>query len=79
MSNTTRLTVRLPHQYAEALARRATVGGYASPSQLARCVLIRFLEWQQRQLPKPEHVEWAEELVADYLDPAQRKNINERL
>lgn len=57
----------------------AAAGGFKSASELMRCVAIQFIEWKERQRPKPDYAEWSEGLTADYLDPAQRKNINERL
>lgn len=77
---TERIGVRLPKTCLEQLKSAAESGGYSSPCQLARCVLIRFLDYRKKSGKElDEHVDWIESLVEDHLDPKQRKRINERL
>lgn len=74
-----RISIRLPDEYVTALRAAAEAGGYSSPGQLARCVLVRFLNFRERVRPDDRYTEWAETLVADHLDPRRRSDINERL
>lgn len=77
---TERIGVRLPKTCLEQLKTAAEAGGYGSPCQLARCVIIRFLDYRNRTgNGLDEHADWIESLVEDHLDPKHRKRINERL
>lgn len=75
-----RLNVRLPEKYIREIEAAARAGGYASSCQLARCVLVRFIDYCRRTQAKMEqHEEWIDEFIADHADPQQRRQINERL
>lgn len=77
---TTRINLRLPRHAAEELSVIADKAGYASVCQLCRSVLVQFLNNREAVATAMSgHTEWMDEVSGDYLDPTQRRRVNERL
>lgn len=74
-----RINVRLPREAFESLKATADSAGYSSPCQLARCVLVQFLDHCRRvRAERERYTGWIDEMVCESNDPRMRKDINER-